>query len=357
MIFKLCTILIVFTDVKNKIMKKIIITGGLGFIGSNLIELLLKKNFFVINVDKITYSSNFYNTKEFTKNKNYRFIKCDIGNKKIKDIFFKYKPSCIFNLAAETHVDRSIDNPSHFINSNINGVYNILECFKKYYEKNDKTKLIHISTDEVYGDILSGRSDESYPYKPSSPYAASKASSDHLVYSYVRTYNIPAIVTNCSNNYGPKQHPEKLIPKLIYNILNNKPLPIYGKGLNSREWIYVMDHCEALLEIYKKGKIGEFYNIGSNKNLNNIQICKSLLNISKHSINKKTNVKIKFVKDRPGHDLRYALNSNKIKRKLGWKPKTTFAIGIKKTFEWYLNNNNYFKSLSKKDINKRLGSK
>ena len=204
---------------------------------------------------------------------------------------------------------------------------------------------------------MSGRSDESYPYKPSSPYAASKASSDHLVYSYVRTYNIPAIVTNCSNNYGPKQHPEKLIPKLIYNILNNKPLPIYGKGLNSREWIYVMDHCEALLEIYKKGKIGEFYNIGSNKNLNNIQICKSLLNISKHSINKKTNVKIKFVKDRPGHDLRYALNSNKIKRKLGWKPKTTFAIGIKKTFEWYLNNSNYYKSLSKKDINKRLGSK
>ncbi|MDB9807694.1 dTDP-glucose 4,6-dehydratase [Candidatus Pelagibacter sp.] len=338
-------------------MKKIIITGGLGFIGSNLIELLLKKNFFVINVDKTTYSSNFYNTKEFTKNKNYRFIKCDIGNKKIKDIFFKYKPSCIFNLAAETHVDRSIDNPSHFINTNINGVYNILECFKKYYKKNNKTKLIHISTDEVYGDILSGRSDENYPYKPSSPYAASKASSDHLVYSYVRTYNIPAIVTNCSNNYGPKQHPEKLIPKLIYNILNNRPLPIYGKGLNSREWIYVMDHCEALLEIYKKGKIGEFYNIGSNKNLNNIQICKSLLNISKHSINKKTNAKIKFVKDRPGHDLRYALNSNKIKRKLGWKPKTTFAIGIKKTFEWYLNNKNYYKSLSKKDINKRLGSK
>jgi dTDP-glucose 4,6-dehydratase len=338
-------------------MKKIIVTGGLGFIGSNLIELLLKKNFYVINIDKVTYSSNFYNTRKFNKNKRYRFIKSDINNKKLFNIFLKHKPVCIFNLAAETHVDRSIDNPSHFINSNINGVYNILECFKKYYEKNDKTKLIHISTDEVYGDILSGRSDESYPYKPSSPYAASKASSDHLVYSYVRTYNIPAIVTNCSNNYGPKQHPEKLIPKLIYNILNNKPLPIYGKGLNSREWIYVMDHCEALLEIYKKGKIGEFYNIGSNKNLNNIQICKSLLNISKHSINKKTNVKIKFVKDRPGHDLRYALNSNKIKRKLGWKPKTTFAIGIKKTFEWYLNNNNYYKSLSKKDINKRLGSK
>jgi len=338
-------------------MKKIIVTGGLGFIGSNLIELLLKKNFYVINLDKITYSSNFYNTKEFNKNKNYKFIKCDINSKRLADIFNKFKPSCIFNLAAETHVDRSIDNPSHFINSNINGVYNILECFKKYYKKNKKIKLIHISTDEVYGDVLKGRSNESYPYKPSSPYAASKASSDHLVYSYVRTYKLPAIVTNCSNNYGPKQHPEKLIPKLIYNIFNNKSLPIYGKGLNSREWIYVMDHCEALYDIYKKGKFGEFYNIGSNKNLNNIQICKSLLNVSKFFTDKKNNVKIKFVKDRPGHDLRYALNSNKIKKEIKWKPKTSFKLGIKKTFQWYLNNKNYYKSLSKKDITKRLGVK
>ena len=338
-------------------MKKIIISGGLGFIGSNLIELLLKKNFYVINIDKVTYSSNFYNTKEFTQNKNYKFIKCDINSKKIENIFLKYKPSCIFNLAAETHVDRSIDNPSQFINSNINGVYNLLECFKTYYKKNNKTKLIHISTDEVYGDVLNGRSDENYSYKPSSPYAASKASSDHLVYSYVRTYGIPAIITNCSNNYGPKQHPEKLIPKLIYNILNNKPLPIYGKGLNSREWIYVTDHCEALLEVYKKGKIGEFYNIGSNKNLNNIQICKVLLKISKNLINVNSNVKINFIKDRPGHDLRYALNSNKIKKKLKWKSKIDFNNGIKKTFEWYLNNKNYYKTLSKKDIVKRLGTK
>ena len=338
-------------------MKKIIISGGLGFIGSNLIELLLKKNFYVINIDKVTYSSNFYNTKEFTQNKNYKFIKCDINSKKIENIFLKYKPSCIFNLAAETHVDRSIDNPSQFINSNINGVYNLLECFKSYYKKNNKTKLIHISTDEVYGDVLNGRSDENYSYKPSSPYAASKASSDHLVYSYVRTYGIPAIITNCSNNYGPKQHPEKLIPKLIYNILNNKPLPIYGKGLNSREWIYVTDHCEALLEVYKKGKIGEFYNIGSNKNLNNIQICKVLLKISKNLINVNSNVKINFIKDRPGHDLRYALNSNKIKKKLKWKSKIDFNNGIKKTFEWYLNNKNYYKTISKKDIVKRLGTK
>ena len=183
-------------------MKTIIITGGLGFIGSNLIELLLKKKFYVVNVDKITYSSNFYNTREFDKNKNYKFIKCDINDKKIKNILLKFKPSCIFNLAAETHVDRSIDSPSDFINSNILGVYNLLESFRSYLKINKKSKLIHISTDEVYGDVLKGRSDENYAYKPSSPYAASKASSDHLVYSYVRTYNLPAIITNCSNFYS-----------------------------------------------------------------------------------------------------------------------------------------------------------
>ena len=223
------------------------------------------------------------------------------------------------------------------------------------YSKKHKSKLIHISTDEVYGDILSGRSSESYPYQPSSPYAASKAASDHLVSSYVRTYKIPAMVTNCSNNYGPKQHPEKLIPKLIYNILNNKPLPIYGKGTNSREWIYVKDHCEALLKVFTKGKIGEFYNIGSNKNLNNLQVSKALINTSKSMTKIGKKVKIIFVKDRPGHDVRYALNSNKIKLKLGWKPKTNFRQGIKLTFDWYFKNKKYYKSLSKKDIIKRLG--
>ena len=337
-------------------MKKIIVTGGLGFIGSNLIELLLKKNFYVINVDKVSYSSNFYNTKEYKHSKNYKFIKCDISNKNIKDIFFKYKPSAIFNLAAETHVDRSIDNPESFIQSNIVGVYNLLENFK-YYSQRYKSKLVHISTDEVYGDILSGRSSEKYPYQPSSPYAASKAASDHLVSSYVRTYKIPAMVTNCSNNFGPKQHPEKLIPKLIYNILNNKPLPIYGKGTNSREWIYVKDHCEALIKVYQKGKVGEFYNIGSNKNLNNLEVCKKLLDASKSSINIGKNVKIRFVKDRPGHDIRYALNSKKIKQNLNWYPKTNFKDGIKLTFDWYNNNKTYYKSLSKKDITNRLGKK
>ena len=337
-------------------MKRVIVTGGLGFIGSNLIELLLKKNYKVINIDKNTYSSNFYNVKEFKSLKNYRFIKCNIGNKKFYKILNKYKPSCIFNLAAETHVDRSIDNPENFIQSNIVGVFNLLECFKDYSLKN-KSKLIHISTDEVYGDILKGRSSEKYPYKPSSPYAASKAASDHLVSSYVRTYNLKAIITNCSNNYGPKQHPEKLIPKIIYNIINNKPLPIYGKGKNSREWIYVKDHCEALLQIYKKGKIGNFYNIGSNKNLNNIQVTKEILKVSKKYMLIGKNVKIKFVKDRPGHDLRYALNSNKIKNNLKWKPKTSFNKGIILTVKWYLNNKKYYKSFDKRDILKRLGNK
>ena len=335
-------------------MKNIIVTGGLGFIGSNLIELLIKKKFNVINIDKVTYSSNFYNIKEFKDSNKYKFIKCDIKNDKFKKILFKYKPNCIFNLAAETHVDRSIDNPGSFIQSNIVGVYNLLESFKNFSKKN-KSKLIHISTDEVYGDILTGRSHERYPYMPSSPYAASKAASDHLVSSYVRTYNLPAIITNCSNNYGPKQHPEKLIPKLIYNILNNKSLPIYGKGKNSREWIYVMDHCEALIKVFLKGKVGEFYNIGSNKNMDNLEVTKELLKKSNKLIKLGNNVKIKFVKDRPGHDIRYALNSNKIKKELGWKPKTDFSKGLKLTFDWYYKNKSYYKSLSKKDITNRLG--
>ena len=337
-------------------MKKVIVTGGLGFIGSNLIDLLIKKKFYVINIDKISYSSNFYNLKEFKKSNQYKFIKCDIRSKKLKKILTQYKPVCLFNLAAETHVDRSIDDASSFIQSNIVGVYNLLECFKDFSLKN-KSKLIHISTDEVYGDILSGRSSEEHPYKPSSPYAASKAASDHLVSSYVRTYNLNAIITNCSNNYGPKQHPEKLIPKIIYNIINNKHLPIYGKGKNSREWIYVKDHCESLLQVYKKGKIGNFYNIGSNKNLNNIQVTKEILKVSKKYMNTGKNVKIKFVKDRPGHDVRYALNNNKIKNNLKWTPKTSFNKGIKLTIEWYLNNKTYFKSFNKKDIEKRLGNK
>ena len=337
-------------------MQKIIVTGGLGFIGSNLIELLINKKFKVINIDKFTYSSNFYNSREYVNNPNYKFIKCDLNDKtKLNKIIFSYKPVCIFNLAAETHVDRSIDGPESFINSNILGVFNLLEIFKKYSKTNKKTRLVHISTDEVYGDVLRGRSNENYPYKPSSPYAASKAASDHLVSSYVRTYRIPAIVTNCSNNYGPKQHPEKLIPKLIYNIINNKSLPIYGNGKNSREWIHVKDHCEALFKVFQKGKIGEFYNIGSNKNLNNLEICKSLIKIAKQNIIIGSKVKIKFIKDRPGHDVRYALDSKKILEKLGWKTKMNFKKGLENTFLWYLGNEKYYKSISKIDIVKRIG--
>ena len=340
---------------KNK--NKVIVTGGLGFIGSNLIELLLKKKFHVINLDKVSYSSNFYNVKDFQKNKKYKFIKCDILNKKkISNILDKEKPIALFNLAAETHVDRSIDTPFPFIKNNILGVFNLLEKIRIYSRKNNKFKFIHISTDEVYGDILKGRTSENYPYKPSSPYAASKASSDHLVFSYFTTYDLPIIVTNCSNNYGPRQHPEKLIPKIIYNIINNKDLPIYGDGKNSREWIYVKDHCEALLQVFKKGKKGEFYNIGSNENIDNLSICSKLFRTFK-KINFESKSKIKFVKDRPGHDRRYALNSNKIINSLKWKRKTDINEGLYKTVKWYIENKQYFKTLKKRDITKRFGTK
>ena len=336
-------------------MKKILVTGGLGFIGSNLIKILLKKKYYVVNLDKITYASNFYNTKEFKNSKKYKFIKCDINDqKKIFSTLKKYKPSCIFNLAAETHVDRSIDNPENFIQSNFVGVYNLLECFKEFSKKY-KSKLIHISTDEVYGDIKKNiRSKENDKYEPSSPYSATKASADHLIKSFVRTYKLPIIISNCCNNYGPNQFPEKLIPKLIYNIINNKPLPIYGRGKNSREWIYVLDHCEALLKIFLKGKIGESYNVGTNRNIKNIDMVKKLLSVWGIAQNKS---KVKYVKDRPGHDFRYALDSRKIRQKLKWKPKISLDEGLKNTFEWYVNNIKFFNSVSKKLYDKRLGLK
>ena len=337
-------------------MKSIIVTGGLGFIGSNLIKKLLEKNYKVINIDKINYASSFYNTREFAKSKNYKFYKININDSKnIKKILKVFRPVGIFNLAAETHVDRSIDNPIEFINSNIMGVYNLLECFRGYSKKYKNCKLIHISTDEVYGDVIKGRSKENDPYKPSSPYAATKASSDHLVYSYLKTFKIKAIITNCSNNYGPRQHPEKLIPKLIYNVINNKPLTLYGKGKNLREWIHVADHCEALIKVFQGGKIGEFYNIGSNLNSRNIDIAKLIIKIGKKKLKLGKNVKIKFVKDRPGHDFRYALNSSKINNKLKWKAKINIKKGLENTFEWYLKNMRYYTTIKKRDITKRLG--
>ena len=341
-------------------MKKVVVTGGSGFIGSNLVKYLLKKKYYVINIDKLSYSANPYNVRNLKKNKKYIFIKTDLNNKKkIFQMLKKYEPAGIFNLAAETHVDRSIDSPRNFINSNILGVYNLLESiliYKKKYKK--KIKLIHISTDEVYGDLIKGKSNEKYPYNPSSPYSASKASADHLVKAYIKTYKLPAIISNSCNNYGPNQFPEKLIPKLIFNIINNYPLPIYGRGKNSREWMHVRDHCEALLLIFLKGKLGESYNIGSGQNVNNIDIAKKLL----HSVRRKSfiigkKVKIKFVKDRPGHDYRYALNSNKIYKKLKWRTKVPLDFGLSKTFDWYLDNYSFFKKPLSKKFNKRLGLK
>ena len=342
-------------------MKKIVVTGGSGFIGSNLVKFLLKKDYFVINIDKLGYSANPYNLKRVTPNKNYRFFKQDINNKSgILKILNRFKPIGIFNLAAETHVDRSIDAPEAFIKSNILGVYHLLVTVDKYLKKNrKKIKLVHISTDEVYGDIETGkRSNEKFSYNPSSPYSASKASADHLIKSFVRTYKLPIVISNCCNNYGPNQFPEKLIPKLIYNIINNKPMPIYGKGRNSREWIHVQDHCKALLKIFLRGKVGESYNVGSNHNIQNIDVARKLLGIAKkNSFVIGNKVKIIFVKDRPGHDFRYALDSNKMRRKLKWKSKINLNVGLAHTFKWYLNNMKFFTSVARELYDKRLGLK
>jgi len=339
-------------------MKKVVVTGGYGFIGSNLIASLIKKKYFVINIDKLSYSSNKYNLKNLNL-KNYIYYKIDLNEKnKIIKLLKKYKPSAIFNLAAETHVDRSIDSPKPFIKSNINGVYNLLEAVRNYLKTKNKIKLIHVSTDEVYGDLgfTKKRANEDFAYKPSSPYSASKASADHLIKSYIRTYNFPAVISNCSNNYGPRQFPEKLIPKIIFNILNKKPIPIYAKGINSREWIYVDDHCEALEIIYRKGRIGENYNIGSGINLTNLQLTKLILQLIKKEFPKiLVKSKIIYVKDRPGHDIRYAINSNKIRREFKWKPKTKTIEGLKKTINWYLKNPNYYKNIKKKDFVNRIG--
>ena len=334
-------------------MKKVIVTGGLGFIGSNLIN-ILKEKYFVINIDKVTYASNFNNIS--SEIKNYQFYKQDINNKIfIKNILKKFNPSIIFNLAAETHVDRSIDGPKKFIQSNILGVFNLLEAIRDYKKK---IKLIHVSTDEVYGDIKKNyKSKEEDRYNPSSPYSASKASGDLLIKSYIRTYKIPAIITNCCNNFGPNQYPEKLIPTIIYNILNNKPIPIYGRGKNVREWIYVEDHCKALIKIAEKGIIGENYNIGSGIVLNNVQIAEKIIsNFKKIIYPQNIKTKLYFVKDRPGHDLRYCLNSSKITNKLKWKCKSDFDQRINQTVIWYINKfkNNYFKN---KDFKHRIGLK
>ena len=338
-------------------MKKIIVTGGSGFIGSNLVDFLIKKKFFVINLDKLTYSSNKYQNGLRDKKK-YKLIKVDIINKKrIIEIIKKYKPKVIFNLAAETHVDRSIDDPSNFIHTNINGTFKLLESLRFLQNKKITPKLIHVSTDEVYGDIKNGlRSNEKHKYEPSSPYSASKASADHLVKSYIRTYKLKAVISNCCTNYGTYQFPEKLIPKMILNIFNNKELPIYAKGRNSREWIHVKDHCEALFKLYLNGKNGENYNVGSGINLRNIDLIKKILKICKKmniKIGNKT--RVKFVKDRPGHDFRYALDNKKMFKEFRWKPKIKFEEGLKETINWYFQHRKFLKNISKEKYEKRLG--
>ena len=337
--------------------KTILVTGGLGFIGSNLVLHLIESNFFVIILDKKTYSSNFMYLRNIKKNQ-IKLIISDINNKyQISKILKKYNPVGIFNLAAETHVDRSIDNPEIFFKSNVKGVLVLLEQLRKYKKQNRQIKFLHVSTDEVYGDITPGKTSlETDAYKPSSPYAASKASADHLIRSYYRTFKLPVIITNCCNNYGPRQFPEKLIPKLILNLIGNRKLPIYGKGVNQREWIHVDDHCEALIRIFKKGKIGESYNIGSGDIVSNNMISKKLIKLFKTKVNKNCKSKIIYVKDRPGHDLRYALNSNKIK-KLGWKKKLDLDKGLFLTIKWYLKNTYLQKKINKNKYFGRLGLK
>ena len=340
--------------------KKILITGGSGFIGSNLVNHLLDKKYKVINIDKLNYSSTPDKFKDFTKNNNYKFINADIADqKKLYLILKKHKPKVIFNLAAATHVDRSIDTPVNFISNNILSSLNLVETVRKIYSKKylKKFKLIHISTDEVYGNILDKPSDEDRSYKPNSPYAASKASVDHILRSYKKTYNLPIIIANCCNNYGPYQFPEKFIPTAIISLLNKKSIPIYGNGKNVREWIHVYDYCYALEKIMKKGKTGQNYNVGSNFRLTNIDLSKMIYKKIKKLFPKLKLNKNFFKKtvDRPGHDTRYAINSQKIRKKLNWKPSINFSKGIEETIKWYILNINWLKYCSKKYKGQRLG--
>ena len=330
----------------NKKNKTYLVTGGLGFIGSNFIENILKKKINIINVDNCSYASNLKNNDLFIKNKNYKFIKCSIGNtKKISKLLLRYKPNIIVNIAAETHVDNSISSPLKFIHNNISEFAKFLEACTKYFnnnkELNKKFRIIHVSTDEVYGSLKSKEKSfkEINKFLPNSPYSSSKAASDLLCRAWYKTYNLPIIVTNCSNNYGKFQHKEKLIPKIILNILNNKRIPIYARGLNVREWLHVLDHCLALQHIIKYGKLGETYNIGSRFSTSNIKLVNLICSIVDKKFKSKKSSKrlITFVKDRKAHDFRYSVNYSKIKR-LGWKPKINFYKGLNSTINWYIKN-------------------
>ena len=330
---------------------KILLTGGAGFIGSAVVRHIIQTtNDIVLNIDKLTYAGNLESLKEIDQNPRYQFQQIDICDAlELEQVFKQFQPDVVMHLAAESHVDRSIDGPAAFIQTNIVGTYTLLEAARKYWQNLDHTKKAafrfhHISTDEVYGD-LEGTTElftETTSYAPSSPYSASKASSDHLVRAWQRTYGLPTIVTNCSNNYGPYHFPEKLIPLVILNALDGKALPIYGKGDQIRDWLFVEDHARALYQVVTQGAVGETYNIGGHNEKQNIEVVKTICRIL-DELRPQANAQpyeslITFVKDRPGHDLRYAIDAAKIERELGWKPQETFETGIRKTVACYLNN-------------------
>jgi dTDP-glucose 4,6-dehydratase len=336
----------------------ILVTGGAGFIGTNFIlDWLTQSDEEIINLDNLTYAGNLENLASLKDDKQHVFIKGDICDSTlIISLLTKYKPRAIINFAAESHVDRSIKEPERFIQTNIVGTFRLLEATRAYWGalenmKKEKFRFLHISTDEVYGSLSSKEKafDEEHRYEPNSPYSASKAASDHLIRAYHNTYGLPVLTTNCSNNYGPYQFPEKLIPLVIINALTNKPLPVYGDGQQIRDWLYVKDHCDAIRRVLETGSPGETYNIGGWNEKTNIDIihtiCSLLDTLSPHVDGKHYNEQITFVTDRPGHDRRYAINSNKIKRDLGWKPAETFETGIHKTVQWYLNNQSWVKNI------------
>jgi dTDP-glucose 4,6-dehydratase len=328
---------------------KILVTGGAGFIGAAVIRHIIKNTQdSIINLDKLTYAGNLESLLEVSDSTRYSFEQVDICDRiELDRVFAKHKPDAVMHLAAESHVDRSIDGPAAFIETNIVGTYTLLEATRQYWLKlelkqKSAFRFHHISTDEVYGD-LEGTTDlftETTSYEPSSPYSASKASSDHLVRAWLRTYGLPTIVTNCSNNYGPYHFPEKLIPLVILNALEGKPLPIYGRGDQIRDWLYVEDHARALYKVVTKGCIGETYNIGGHNEKQNIEVVETICQLLNELVPHKTDYQeqIVFVTDRPGHDLRYAIDASKIERELGWKPEETFETGLRKTVEWYLKN-------------------
>ncbi|EOV8409743.1 dTDP-glucose 4,6-dehydratase [Escherichia coli] len=351
---------------------KILVTGGAGFIGSAVVRHIINNtNDAIINVDKLTYAGNLESLNSVCENNRYTFIQADICDAKlITDIFKQHQPDAIMHLAAESHVDRSIDGPSEFIQTNIIGTYTLLEAARQYWnqlptDKKAAFRFHHISTDEVYGDLESTTDlfTETTPYAPSSPYSASKASSDHLVRAWQRTYGLPTIVTNCSNNYGPFHYPEKLIPLIILNALEGKALPVYGNGQQIRDWLYVEDHARALYKVVTEGKIGETYNIGGHNEKANIDVVKTICSILEELVpNKPNNIEnysdlITYVTDRPGHDLRYAIDATKIKNELNWVPDETFETGLRKTVKWYLKNSEWCESVQNNNYNReRLGA-